>query len=108
MSNNQSTPNHSSKARKNRQRDIIWYNPPYSRNAETNIGRTFLKLIDDEFHKDHAVLHKIFNLNTVKISYSCMPNIKQSIDGPNKSTLHKATEGNTTKTCNCRNLSIAR
>ena len=74
--------------RKNRHRDIIWYNPPFSKNVATNIGRTFLKILDEEFPKGH-VLHKIFNRNTVKISYSCMTNLKQNIDGHNKSTLHK-------------------
>ena len=74
--------------RKNRHSDIIWYNPPFSKNVATNIGRTFLKILDEEFPKGH-VLHKIFNRNTVKISYSCMTNLKQNIDGHNKSTLHK-------------------
>ena len=76
-----------SPARKNRKREIIWYNPPYSRNVATNVGRAFLKILDDEFPKEH-VLHKIFNRNTVKISYSCMSNLKQNIDGHNKSILH--------------------
>ena len=38
--------------------------------------------------------------NTVKISYSCMTNLKQNIDGHNKSTLHKKIVPS--KTCNCR------
>ena len=62
--------------RKNRHRDIIWYNPPYSKNVATNVGRAFLKILDKEFPKGN-VLHKIFNRNTVKISYSCMCNVKQ-------------------------------
>ena len=85
--------------RKNRHRDIIWYNPPFSKNVATNIGRTFLKILDEEFPKGH-VLHKIFNRNTVKISYSCMTNLKQNIDGHNKSTLRKKIVPS--KTCNCR------
>ena len=85
--------------RKNRHRDIIWYNPPFSKNVATNIGRTFLKILDEEFPKGH-VLHKIFNRNTVKISYRCMTNLKQNIDGHNKSTLRKKVVPS--KTCNCR------
>ena len=86
--------------RKNRHRDIIWYNPPYSKNVATNVGRAFLKILDEEFPKGN-VLHKIFNRNTVKISYSCMSNVKQTIDGHNKSSLLKK---NTPppRTCNCR------
>ena len=37
------------------------------------------------------MFYKIFNRNTVKISYSCMPNLKQIIDGRNKSILQKTT-----------------
>ena len=88
-----------SPGRKNRKREIIWYNPPYSKNVATNVGRAFLKILDDEFPKEH-VLHKIFNCNTVKISYSCMFNLKQDIDGHNKSILHSKIVP--PKTCNCR------
>ena len=84
----------------NRHRDIIWYNPPFSRNVATNVGRSFPKILNEESPKGHA-LHKIFNRNTVKISYSCMPNLKQKIDGHNKSTLRK-TNAVPPKTCNYR------
>ena len=50
---------------RNRSRNIIWYNPPYSRNVRTNIGRTFLNLIDKHFTKTNK-LHKILNRNTSK------------------------------------------
>ena len=86
--------------RRNRHRDIIWYNPPFSRNVATNVGRSFLKIVDEEFPKGHA-LHKIFNRNTVKISHSCMPNLKQNIDDHSKSTLRK-TNAVPPKACNCR------
>ena len=39
--------------------------------------------------------------NTVKISFSCMRNLKQKIDGHNKSTLRK-TNAVPPKACNCR------
>ena len=55
-------------------------------NVWTNMGHTFLKLLNAKFTEEH-LLHKIFNRNTVKISYSCMPNLKQNIDGHNKSSL---------------------
>ena len=97
--------------RKNRQRsNILWYNPPFSKNVSTNIGHKFLSLIDKHFPKDHS-LRKIFNRNTIKISYSCMNNTKQVIDNHNKRILHSSlspyTKDNkddteTNKTCNCR------
>ena len=34
---------------KNRQRNIIWFNPPFNKNASTNVAKTFLKLIDKRF-----------------------------------------------------------
>jgi hypothetical protein len=74
--------------RKSRKRNITWYNPPFSKNVATNVGQTFLKILDEEFPAGH-ILHKIFDRNTVKIS--CMSNFKQNIDGHNKSKLsHRA------------------
>ena len=96
--------------RKNRQRNnILWYNPPFSKNVSTNIGHRFLALVDKHFPKDHK-LHKIANRNTIKISYSCMNSTKRIIDNHNKRILTSsqandavttaATEVN--KTFNCR------
>ena len=70
----------------------------------------FFALVDKHFPKDHK-LRKIFNRNTIKISYSCMNNTKQIIDNHNKCILNSSkhindTADNTntkdTKTCNCR------
>ena len=33
------------KTSRNRNRNIIWFNPSFSRNVKTNIGKTLLKLI---------------------------------------------------------------
>ena len=74
---------------KSRKRKITWYNPPFSKNVKTNIGQSFLKIIDEEFSTSNP-LHKIFNRNTLKISYCCMPNIKQTLDGHNKGILSKS------------------
>ncbi|PIK41358.1 hypothetical protein BSL78_21790 [Apostichopus japonicus] len=72
----------------------------FSNNVATNIGGTFLKLINKHFPKT-SKLHKIFNRNTVKVSYSCMPNIASIIKGHNKriSTTHTSKEK---EACNCR------
>ena len=50
-------------SKKVRQRKIIWFNPPYNVNVETNIGKTFLKLIGKHFPKTNK-FHKIFNRNS--------------------------------------------
>ena len=63
-----------------RRRNVIWFNPPYNKNVKTNIGRAFISLINRSFPADHK-LRKIFNRNTLKLSYGCMPNVKQLIAG---------------------------
>ena len=67
---------------------IIWFNPPFSRGVSTNIGKIFLKMIDKHFPKRNQ-LHKVFNRNTVKISYSCTRNMKMIIQAHNKKILNK-------------------
>ena len=83
---------------KQRKHKIIWYNPPYSANIKTNIGKTFLNLIKKHFPKTNK-LHKIFNKNTVKISYSCINNISSIISWHNKNFLNASV---TQYGCNCR------
>ena len=45
-------------------------------------------------------LHKIFNKNTVKVSYSCTQNMSQIIKGHNKKIVQKDIQE--TLDCNCR------
>ena len=60
-------------------------------------------MVDSEFPTKHA-LHKIFNRNTIKISYSCCTNIKNTISAHNAHVLNKSTpEEDNPRTCNCRN-----
>ena len=81
-----------------RKRDILWYNPPYNKNVNTNIGKKFLSIIKEEFGKKHP-LHKILNRNTIKLSYSCMNNMQNIISGHNRAILRRATDN--TDDCNC-------
>ena len=89
----------------NRRRNIIWFNPPYSENVETNIGYEFLNLITKHFPKHHR-LHKICNKNNIKISYSCMPNMSAVIFRHNKKLLSALPKADRPPTadpkCNCR------
>ena len=82
-------------------RKIIWFNPPYPQSVKTNVARKFLQLLDKHFHKDH-VLHKIFNRNTVKVSYSCTPNIGSIIRAHNRKVLRPTDNNHPLKGCNCR------
>jgi len=86
----------------NRKRRITWFNPPYHQNVETKIARKFLQLIDKHFPKHHK-FNKIFNRNTVKVSYSSTRNMKSIIQRHNKTILKRDCDGDTKKpACNCR------
>ena len=87
--------------KRTRKRNITWFNPPWSSNVATNIGKDFLNLITVLFPKNHH-LHKVINRNTVKVSYRCMPNMKRIISKHNRKVL-KPQEDQVGYTCNCRN-----
>ena len=61
------------------------------------MGHKFLALVDKHSPNDHK-LRKIFNRNTIKISYSCMNNTKQIIDNHNKHILTASIQINNTAT----------
>ena len=95
----ETTTNNNSRKR-NRQRKITWFNPPFSANVYTNIGAKFLKIIDTCFPPCHP-LHKIINRNTVKVSYRCMPNMRQVLSRHN-TKIAKQQDQQTPPGCNCR------
>ena len=54
------------------------------------------------FYPKHP-LSKLFNKNTMKLSYSCTPNIKSIIASHNHTVINKETErASQERTCNCR------
>ena len=57
--------------------------------------------MDKHFPQDHK-FHKIFNRNNIRVSYSCMPNIKSAINSHNRKILHLLFN-NQSRTCNCIN-----
>ena len=87
-------------ARRNRNRKVIWFNPPYILNEKTNTGKVFLKLVRKHFPRSHR-LRKIFSLNTIKISYSSMRNEKNLIKRHNSKILNKDRD-KIQRSCNCR------
>ena len=84
----------------NRNRKVIWFNPPYSLNLKTIIGKLFLKHERKRFPRSHK-FNKIFNLNTLKINYSSMPNLKNFIKQHNSKILSKD-QDKIQRSCNCR------
>ena len=89
---------------KTRKRKITWFNPSFNINVATNDAKTFFTLIDKHFPKNKR-LSKIFNRNTIKVSYSCLPNVKQTISNNNHRLLQLQGMKESTqdsKLCNCR------
>ena len=56
--------------RRNRNKKVIWFNLPYNLDVKTNIGKIFLNLV-----------------NTIKISYSSIPYVKNLIKQLNSNIL---------------------
>ena len=113
--NDPSIPSDSSvKKKRRRTRNIIWFNPPYNGNVKTNLGSKFLALINKHF--GNTELKKYFNRSTIKLSYSCMPNMESIISSHNRKLLTQpehtqhgvSSKSNPTTTttggkqCNCR------
>ena len=90
---------------KNRKRNIIWFNPPFSKSVITKVGQGFLNLLDKHFPKNHK-LNKIFNRNTVKVSYSCTKNMKGYITSHNSKILNDRKEEENGRKCNCLNKQL--
>ena len=80
-----------SNSKQNRKQNVTWFNPRFSVNVKTKVKNYFLYLIRKHFPPCHK-FSKLFNHNTIKVSYSCIPNIKAKIHQHNKSTLKKAQE----------------
>ena len=70
-------------------RNITYFNPPFSKNVATNIGKKFLQILDKNFPKQDP-LHKLFNRNTVKMSYQYTPNHAIKISAHNNKILDEA------------------
>ena len=79
----------------------MYYHPPFCRTVKTKFGRVFRNLVMKHFTPDHKFF-KIFNKNTLKISYSCLPNIKSIINSHNRK-LTMDDKDRTIEGCNCRN-----
>ena len=89
--------------KKNRSRRITWYNPPYNVSVKSNLGKSFLQLIDKHFPKG-SMLNKIINRNNTKLSYSSTKNMGTIIKQHNRKVLASANKPPpiAQKMCNCK------
>ena len=65
---------------------IIYFNPPFSKDVTTNVGKQFMQAMDKHFPKGNP-LNKIFNRNSVKMSYRCTANLGLNISAHNSKNL---------------------
>ena len=65
------------------------------------MGHKILAIIKKRFPQNHP-LSKIFNKNTVKVSYRCMPNLKSQKDKHNRKILNRGAADQNEPGCNCQ------
>ena len=85
--------------KKTRRRKVIWFRPPWSNDVSTNIGARFLKIFSKHFPAN-GNLHKLFNRNSVKVSYGCLPNMDSILTSHNAKILNPSNLS--TASCNCK------
>ena len=88
------------KKSRNRSRRVTYFNPPFSLNVETNVGKEFLKIIRT-FPRTN-VLSPIVNTSTVKMSYRTMKNMGGEISRHNSKLLKSEAEAPPAPRCNCQ------
>ena len=93
------TPENKNNNRRNKQRNIIWFNPRFNQTVSTNVAKRFLDPLNKHFPPNNQ-FHKKFNRNNVKVSYFCAPNVRSIIKSHSKKLVNA--ENKQTKDCNCR------
>ena len=76
------------KRRRKRSQNVIYFNPPFNINVKNNVGQYLLQLILKHFSPGHKY-RSLFNRNTLKLSYSCMPNVENIIQKYNAKILER-------------------
>ena len=78
--------NNNGRKKRNRNRKIIYFNPPFNLDVETKIGREFLKIIDKSFPVGNPLRSKLTRHN-MKLSYSTTTNMRGQISRHNTKLL---------------------
>lgn len=91
----------------NMRRSIIWFNPCFNLKFKLIIGR--IKLFDKHFTKN-SLMHKIININTLKIRYNFSSNLETTIKKENAGNFQGGIENIeiNKEICNCRNKTRVR
>ena len=89
------------KRNRTRPRKVTYFNPPFSLNVGTNVGKEFLNIIKS-FPKENA-LSSIINTNCIKISYRTLQNMGGDVSRHNSKILNEDSDQKLPiPTCNCR------
>ena len=81
----------------------IYFNPPFSMNVRTDVGRQFLGLVKKHFPMD-GKWGKTLNIHTLKLSYSCMNNLGKEISSHNRKILSDNEGTQDPPGCNCTTI----
>ena len=95
--------NNGNRKKRKRNRNLTYFTPPFSMSVKTKIGREFLKIVDTSFPPSNP-LHKRLTRHNMKISYSCMPNMKSRISRHNTQLLARDRVQEEEPPCNCRQI----
>ena len=79
---------------------MIWFNHRFSTNDITKIVKYYLNLIWKHRPSSHQY-SKLFNTSTIKVSYSCIPNIKAEINKHIKTPYEKLKKKHPAGLWNC-------
>ena len=101
--NNNTEDENNNRRKRRRNRNLTYFTPPFSMTVKTRIGKEFLKIVDTAFPPTNA-LHKKLNRHNIKISYSCMPNMKTRISRHNTQLLTRDRVQAAEPPCNCRQV----
>ena len=90
------------KTKRKRRRDILYYNPPYSKLLVTNLSYEVRKIVIRCFPKDNR-LSKVINKNTIKTSFCTTANLAAKIKQHNDKIIRKQKQmlDKNKKTCSC-------
>ena len=94
--------NENRRKKRKRNRNLTYFTPPFSNTVKTKVGQEFLKIVDTAFPPENP-LHKKLNRHNMKMSYSCMPNMKVKISRHNAQRLAAdRVQPEAEPQCNCR------
>ena len=93
-----------SRSGRNRNRNCLWFNPPFSHSIQGNVTKLHSSIITRCFPKDHAYLHKLFNKHNLKLAYCTTPNLQSILSRHNQKILNEYNSKlrPPPPSCNCR------